>query len=476
MALIDKEKLKQFKHKASDIVGKTMDQHINLAVTGLSRSGKTAFITSFINQLLNSGYSAQLSFFEPVTNGQLIGAKRVPQKDFHIPRFEYDKAISAFSTTPPRWPEPTKGISQVRLALRYKPSSSLIKLATDTVTLTIDITDYPGEWLLDLPMLNQTYEEWSEYTTKLLSTGIRKEKSKSFLEKVASISPYNNTDEELLADLAQEYTALLHHFKDELGLSVIQPGRFVLPGDMAGAPLLQFIPFTAFSGLDKNEYQNATDDTLIGMLRARFNEYKQRVVKKFYKDHFVNFDRQVILADCLTPLNEGSESFQELQLAIDMIMESFDYGQSSLFSRLFSPKIDKLLFAATKSDHVTPEQHKPLVSLLNQLVYRKMQQLNFENVEMKSMAISSVVVTDVGQGSHNGEKIPLLQGIREKDNKLITVFPGGVPPRLPGQSYWEENSFHFTSFVPKKSVDSHQALPHLRIDQALQFLLGDKIR
>ncbi|XPE25465.1 YcjX family protein [Shigella sonnei] len=33
-----------------------------------------------------------------------------------------------------------------------------------------------------------------------------------------------------------------HHCKQQ-GLHFIQPGRFVLPGDMAGAPALQFFPW-----------------------------------------------------------------------------------------------------------------------------------------------------------------------------------------------------------------------------------------
>ena len=28
-------------------------------------------------------------------------------------------------------------------------------------SLTLDIVDYPGEWLLDLPLLGKSYEEWS---------------------------------------------------------------------------------------------------------------------------------------------------------------------------------------------------------------------------------------------------------------------------------------------------------------------------
>ena len=137
-------------------------------MTGLSRSGKTAFITSLVNQLITEGNNSKLSFFDPVHSGNFIAAKRVPQKNLTIPRFDYDKAIESLTGDYPTWPEPTHGISELRLAIRYQPKKSLLKYSSDMATLTLDITDYPGEWLLDLPILKQTYEEWSEQTQALL--------------------------------------------------------------------------------------------------------------------------------------------------------------------------------------------------------------------------------------------------------------------------------------------------------------------
>lgn len=475
MAIISKNKINKLKQKANDLFNRTIDQHITLAVTGLSRSGKTAFITSLVNQLINEGSNAQLSFFDVSHQGRYIAAKRVPQKNLHIPRFEYDVALDALCSEPPSWPEPTHGISQLRIAIRYQPKNSLLKYATDTATLFLDITDYPGEWLLDLPMLNQTYEEWSITTLKLMLQSPRQPKAQSLIDKIDAIDPFAIVDEQLLADLAKEYTELLHYFRHELGLSVIQPGRFILPGELADAPILQFIPFTGFSKIDANDYQNAGDDTFIGMLRARFIEYKERVVRKFYKEHFVNFDRQIVLADCLKPLNTGPDSFADLQLGINMIMESFSYGQSSLFSRLFSPKIDKLLFAATKADHVTPEQHGNLVSLLNQLVYQTKHLLNYETITMKTVAIAAVKTTQAGKSLHKGQLLPVLKGRRASDDKTITVFPGSVPSKLPDESFWQDKGFNYIDFAPQEACSHHQNLPHIRLDQVMQFLLGDKM-
>ena len=475
MALINKHQFKKIKSKANELLRKTLDQHITLAVTGLSRSGKTAFITSLVNQLINEGNGSQLSFFNPVHQGNFIAAKRIPQKNFHVPRFDYDNAMAAFCEPEPHWPEPTHGISELRLAIRYQPKSSLLKYATDMATLTLDITDYPGEWLLDLPMLNQTYQEWSEQTIELLRSKPRFEFAEGFLEKVKAIDPFASADEAFLATLSEEYTELLQLFRHQLGLSVIQPGRFILPAELEGAPILHFIPFSGFDKIDGNAYQNAPDDSLIGMLRARYVEYKERVVRQFYKQHFINFDRQIVLADCLTPLNNGPDSFADLELAMSMIMESYSYGRTSLFSRLFSPKIDKLLFAATKADHVTPEQHINMVSLLNKLIYQTQHQLNYEAIEMKTLAIAAVKTTKSGQSLHQGKQVPVIQGLSLKDNKTITVFPGTVPTKIPDTDFWQNNPFNFIAFTPEKAITRDEALPHIRMDQVLQFLLGDKM-
>ncbi len=476
MALIKKTQLDKIKQKANDILNRSIDQHVTLAVTGLSRSGKTAFITSMVNQLLNEGSNSQLSFFDVIHQGRYIAAKRVPQKNLHIPRFEYDGAMNALCQSPAKWPEPTNGISELRLAIRYQPKDSLLKYATQTATLYLDITDYPGEWLLDLPMLSQTYEEWSVQMAELLTQSPRVEHAHNFLEKLQSFDPFAPVDENVLAQLSQEYTQLLRHFRHQLGLSVIQPGRFILPGELEDAPILQFFPFVGFNNIDGNEYQNATDDCYIGMLRARYIEYKERVIRRFYKEHFVNFDRQIVLADCLTPLNKGPESFADLQNAITMIMKSFQYGQSSILSRLLSPKIDRLLFAATKADHVTPEQHPNLVSLLNKLVYQTKQTLNFDSIKMKTLALASVKATKVGKSQYQGKTIPVIQGRQLSNDKKITLFPGTVPASIPSQEYWQQQAFNYINFAPAQSAEHNECLNHLRMDQVLQFLLGDKLK
>jgi len=59
---------------------------------------------------------------------------------------------------------------------------------------------------------------------------------------------------------------------------------------------------------------------------------------------------------------------------------------------------------------------------------------------------------------------------------LVTVFPGTVPNKLPLPEFWANNQFKFFDFLPRQPIHDHEALPQIRMDQVLQFLLGDKMR
>lgn len=160
--------MKRLKTELNALVNRGVDRHLRLAVTGLSRSGKTAFITALVNQLLNIHTGARLPLLSAAREERLLGVKRVPQRDFGIPRFTYDEGLAQLYGQPPMWPTPTRGVSEIRLALRYRSNDSLLRHFKDTSTLYLEIVDYPGEWLLDLPMLAQDYLSWSRQMTGLL--------------------------------------------------------------------------------------------------------------------------------------------------------------------------------------------------------------------------------------------------------------------------------------------------------------------
>ncbi|EOS96926.1 YcjX family protein [Erwinia tracheiphila] len=465
--------MKRLQNELLSLVNRGTDRHLRLAVTGLSRSGKTAFITSLVNQLLNVHAGARLPMFSVVREDRLLGVKRMPQRDLGIPRFTYDEGLVQLYGTPPAWPTPTRGVSEMCLALRYRSRKSLLRYFKDIATLYLDIVDYPGEWLLDLPMLAQDYFSWSRQMTSLLQ-GTRAQWALEWQQSFEGLDPFAPADENRLAGIAAAWTDYLLKCKEE-GMHFIQPGRFVLPGEMAGAPVLQFFPWPQVETPAEVRLVQAADTSNIGVLRARYRYYCQHVVKDFYKNYFLRFDRQIVLVDCLQPLNSGPQAFNDMRLALTQLMQSFSYGQRTLFRRLFSPVIDKLLFAATKCDHVTSDQHASLVSLLQQLIQDAWQNAAFEGINMDCVGLASVQATQSGFVDHQGNKLPALRGHRLADNQPLTVYPGEVPPRLPDRVFWQQQGFHFEQFRPQQPEIEHP-LPHIRLDAALEFLLGDKLR
>ncbi len=75
-------------------------------------------------------------------------------------------------------------------------------------TLTLDIVDYPGEWLLDLPLLDKSYEQWSAETLAHLRRTTRHPLPKPFLEQLATIDPLAPADENAAIEAARLFTDL----------------------------------------------------------------------------------------------------------------------------------------------------------------------------------------------------------------------------------------------------------------------------
>ncbi|PJG83192.1 YcjX family protein [Caviibacterium pharyngocola] len=459
-----------------DIINRGFDRTLRIAVTGLSRSGKTAFITSFINQLLsvNQTDNSHLALFEAARNHSISGVKRIAQLNLNIPRFDYEANIKDLMQTPAVWPQSTRGVSETRLAIRYQRRNGLMRHLKEKGTLYLDIFDYPGEWLLDLPLLELDYMQWSLQQQVLMNHEQRAESAKIWTEKLQKCDLNAVADEDILAQIAKDYTAFLADCKAR-GLHFIQPGRFVLPGELEGAPALQFFPLIHLTPTQWQQLKTtAKADSYFGVLNKRYDYYRRHIVNGFYRDYFSTFDRQVILADCLTPLNHSRQAFHDMQEGLHQLFGNFHYGKRTLLNRLFSPKIDKLMFIATKADHITNDQLPNLISLMRQLVQEGGRYAEYEGIRTEYTAIAAIRATQQVTVNQNGKTFKAIQGVRSKDKQKVTLYPGSVPSKLPNNDFWQRQTFDFDQFEPQ-TLEVGEPIPHLRMDAVLQFLLADKL-
>lgn len=453
----------QFQQQSQQLTKRVFDRHLRLGVTGLSGAGKTAFITSLVNQLTGPVDRLALPFFSPQQQQRFLGGRLQSQQNLQTPRFPYEVNLQQLQQG--QWPVSTSSWSQLSLNLRYRPASGMAAQLIDFRELQLDVVDYPGEWLLDLPMLQQDYQQWCHFSWQLFEKPHRASLAAEFKKHLQQID-LNDDSELQLQNLTDKYRELLHDFRNQKNACLLQPGRLLLPGDLAGTPLLQLLPLLPS--------QLSQPSKLGALLERNFLSYQKLVITPFYQRYFASIDRQVVLVDCLSALNAGYEVLQELQQALMLILQSFHYGPAGWWQRLFQPRISKVLFAASKADQLTPEQHKNLTLLLQQLLQQPLQDSRYQYCQSEAMALSAVVCSEIGQVETNEGTQACLQGILATTGELVTLYPGDVPWSMPSPLLFEHHQFAFPAFLPKP-LPPQQLLPQLRLDQALEFLLGDNM-
>ena len=289
---------------------------VRLGVTGLSRAGKTVFITALVHGLLRGG---RFPVFEALSGGRIARARLSPQPDDTVPRFAYEAHLESLIKDR-QWPESTKAISELRLVIEYQSHSGSMR------ELTLDIVDYPGEWLLDLPLLGMSYEDWSAETIRLSQQPDRVKLAEAWHRDLASLDPAAPESEPAAQKAAQIFTEYLRACRDErFALSLLPPGRFLMPGELADSPALTFAPLDRLEGEAARGSQHA-------MMRRRYDSYKDLVVRPFYRDHIARLDRQIVLVDVLTALNAGPAAVRDLERAMTAILDSFNVGRNSILS------------------------------------------------------------------------------------------------------------------------------------------------
>ncbi|MCL1079359.1 YcjX family protein [Parashewanella spongiae] len=473
--------LTKAKKETKSVLRRSTDKHVRVAVTGLSGSGKTAFITGLVHQLLKAGITDQASslpLWHVNREQRLYGVERELQPDLAISSFDYQGAINSLTDSPAKWPTSTRNISELRLAIHYQPESGVLSKFTDRSTVILDIIDYPGEWLLDLPLLDLSYTEWCQQQGDKKVLMQSSPYYKAFYQSLLQLDLQKKAETVEIEHVAKLYQTLLQDLFNERGYYLAQPGRMLLPGDLTGSPMVTWFPLLHLSPDELAKFdKESSKDSLYQVIQNRYQGYVEQVVTPFYRNHFCHFDRQVVLVDSLTALNQGQQQFNDMLQALSQIIQSFQFGKSNFLRRLFSPKIDKLLFAATKVDHITRNQQSNLLQLLNDMLRETRQKVSLKGCDVETMAISAIKATKHGMVESNGKKIEVVKGRKLGSYEQVTLFPGDVPKRLPKPDFWQQQGFQFLSFAPPKALEGEvqPELEHIRLDHLLQYLLGDKL-
>ncbi len=442
---------------------------VRLGVTGLSRAGKTVFITSLVANLINRG---RMPGLRAAADGRIEAVWLQPQPDDTVPRFDFETHLAAMTGAAPRWPDSTSDISELRLSFRVRPTGLLSGLSRPS-TVHLDIVDYPGEWLLDLGLLETSYRAWSDETLQRFKAREAGAEYRAALERVDGEA---RLDEVEAKALAEAFTEGLHAARAQ-GFSDCTPGRFLLPGDLKGSPVLTFAPLPAGP---------APRGSLAREFERRFEAYKSKVVKPFFREHFAKIDRQVVLVDMLGAIHAGPAAVEDMRQALAGILGAFRPGRNAFLGQLLLGKrVEKILFAATKADHLHHSQHGAMTAIAEALLEDARSRADFAGAETDAMSLAALRVTTEDRIEQGGRTLNVVRGILQDNGKMAAMYPGRLPsdpskllgPARQGAEHWLDADYRVMNFAPRDvMLKPGDGPPHIRLDRAAEFLIGDRLR
>ena len=442
------------------------DPVVRLGVTGLSRAGKTVFITSLVANLMDRG---RMHALRAAADGSIASAWLQPQPDDTVPRFDYERHLSALTGPDPHWPDGTRHVSQLRLSFRSRPRG-LFGGLRGMQTLHLDIVDYPGEWLLDLRLMDRDFAQWSAETLEKMAGRPLADRYAGEMDAVDVEARFSEPEAQRLAH------AYIDHLRAarDVGWSDCTPGRFLLPGEMEGSPALTFAPLSVA----------LRDSPIWREFRRRYDAYRSRVVRPFFRDHFAKIDRQVVLVDVLGAIHHGPQAVEDTRRAMADILSAFRPGRAGWLSQLLGTRrVERILFAATKADHLNHIQHPRLAAILSAMLREARDRADFSGARTDAMAIAALRTTTEDVIHKDGEDLPAVRGTL-LDGRQAAFYPGELPanpidllqPASEGKTHWLDGDYAAMNFAPAADTARlGDGPPHIRLDKAAEFLIGDRL-
>ncbi|MEL6204307.1 MAG: YcjX family protein, partial [Pseudomonadota bacterium] len=147
-------------------------------------------------------------------------------------------------------------------------------------------------------------------------------------------------------------------------------------------------------------------------------------------------------------------------------------------------RVERVLLAATKADHLHHLQHPAVAALLEAMLRQAKDRADFSGAKTEALAIAAIRATVEEEREHHGQTLPMVRGVLE-NGKQAALYPGQVPeepgrvlgPARSGAETWLDGEFSAMRFRPPgRPSRPGEGPPHIRLDRAAEFLIGDRLR
>ena len=440
-----------------------------IAIIGTARAGKTVFLTSLINHLLEHNRQdfvigervpVQISNFRPVS---------VPAKVGH--KFNYGACRDAL-VHQGEWPEKTRDTSH--FICNFERSDW--KFSRNE----LHFFDLPGERFADAAIARfSDFKEWSAYMLDyILADSHYCNLAGDYLE-LQKIGAKNNVSPDKILSLYRMTLAnFVVNFKP-----MISPSTFILDqqGESPNGTTHEDFFRDAknrICGLPvqkkrKREFAPASEALLKHnpaihrLFASSFSAYRNQVALPLFKN-LKSSRRLIILIDIPTLLNGGVAMYNDTREIIDNIFAAL--APNSWLEELFKGhNIDRIAFVATKNDAVYPPDLEE--GHLKNLLLQMTEKFSFSvpKVKCEWFTCSAIVSAKKAGTDEYMMRGTLLSSTDISDMKTYQVSK--LPERWPNN--WNPGEFLFPNVKPKVSANKSLAPEQHNLNKIFTFITED---
>ena len=193
-------------------------------------------------------------------------------------------------------------------------------------------------------------------------------------------------------------------------------------------------------------------------MKRRFEAYKSKIVKLFFRDHFAKLDRQIVLVDVLKSLSDSPDAVADLERAMGVILTVLRSSRRGFLKKVLRGKrIDCSLFVALKADHLHHRQHSALTAMVEALTQAARDKARFSGALTAAISVGAPRSTVEVELGSNSRALRGVKGLVQSGGKNVGFYPGEFPK----------------SPASVSSLVSGVGPPHIRLDKAVEFLIGD---
>jgi predicted YcjX-like family ATPase len=136
------------------------------------------------------------------------------------------------------------------------------------------------------------------------------------------------------------------------------------------------------------------------------------------------------------------------------------------------------------AEHLHHRQHGKLTAIAESLLRDARDRALFRGARTAALSIASLRASFEQNVNRDGREIDIVRGRDATTGEEVALYPGNLPedpaailaPARQGGADWNDAAYRLTRFAPPRlALAPGEGLPHIRLDRAAEFLIGDRL-